>query len=584
MKRFNLVAGLLLFVSLVLVACQTSETPSQTASEMMQGDESYGTFSQALEKIGMTNVGENGELTIFVPTTDAFQNYADANGITLEALLASPDLEKVLTYHMADGLLTAADITALSSINSRTGDAIAVEVKDGSVILNASAKVIVADLKAKNVVIHVIDTVLEPASEPQPTIVELAVATPDLSTLVAAVKAAGLVDTLSSEGPFTVFAPTNAAFEAALKALDLSAEELLGNKELLTKILTYHVVAGEFFAADVLAKQSLKTVQGEDIAVDAANVKVNDSKIIATDIDASNGVVHLIDAVLLPPSLTQKPQPNIVELAVATPDLSILVAAVKAAGLVDTLSGEGPFTVFAPTNAAFEAALKALGLTAEELLANKELLTTVLTYHVLAGELFAADVLAASSLTPLQGEDIVVDAANLKLNNSTIIATDIDASNGVVHLIDAVLLPPSLTKDPTPSIVDTVVNNPDFSILLAAVKKAGLVDALSAEGPLTVFAPNNKAFERLAHDLGVEVADLLELPNLKDILLYHVASGALDAATIAQHKSVTTLQGGKVYVSLPHGDVFLNHSKVIAADIKVSNGIIHVIDAVLLPK
>jgi len=580
MKRFALLLSLLL--SFVLVACQTTETVTQTAAEMMQGNSDYGAFSKALENLDMENVGSNGELTLFVPTTEAFQAYADANNISLEDLLASPDLEKVLSYHMADGLLGAAEITALTEITSRTGDTIKVAVEDGSVILNDSAKVIVADLKAQNVVIHVIDTVLEPAAA-LPTIVGLAATSEDLSILVAAVTAAGLVDTLNSEGPFTVFAPTNKAFETAIAALGLTAEDLLANKELLSTILTYHVVAGELFAADVLTKETLETVQGEDITVDATNVKVNDSGIVQTDLKASNGVVHIIDTVLLPPSLTEPELGTIVDIASEATDLSILVAAVKAAGLVDTLNSEGPFTVFAPSNAAFEAALAALNLTAEELLANTELLTTVLTYHVVAGEFFAADVLAKETLETVQGEDITVDADNVKVNDSGIIQTDIKASNGVIHLIDAVLLPPSLTEEPTPSIVDTVVNNPDFSILLAAVQKAGLVDALSAEGPLTVFAPNNEAFENLAHHLEIEVADLLELPNLKDILLYHVAEGALDAATIAKHDAVKTLQGSNIHVSVSDGSVFLNHSKVIAADIKVSNGIIHVIDGVLLP-
>ena len=435
----KLVLNLSFFLGLILVACQTTEPATQTAAEMMQGNSDYGAFSRALENLDMQDLGSSGELTLFVPTTEAFEAYAAAKNLSLEDLLNSPDLEKILTYHMADGLLTAAEIMALTEITSRTGETIKVDVMDESVILNKSAKVIVADLKAQNVVIHVIDAVLEPA-------------------------------------------------------------------------------------------------------------------------------VPLV---------------NIVDLAASNDDLSILVAALKAAGLLETLSSEGPFTVFAPTNKAFETALAALGLTAEELLADKDLLTTVLTYHVLLGEFFAADVLAQETLKTVQGEEISVDAANLKLNDSGILETDIKALNGVVHIIDAVLLPPSLTR--LPSIVDTVVSNPDFSILLAAVQKAGLVDALSAKGPLTVFAPNNKAFEDLAHNLHVELADLLELANLKDILLYHVVSGALDAETIAKHDAIKTLQGSNIHVTVSDGAVFLNQSKVIAADINVSNGIIHVIDTVLLP-
>ena len=583
MKSIRFLSGLVFLISFVLVACQSATAPEQSAADMMEGNADYGAFSQALAKLEMDDVGKDSSLTLFVPTTDAFEAFAEAQGVSLEELLESPELEAILSYHMAQGLYTSEVLLSLNELETLTGESISVESEDGRVILNGDTNVIVADLKARNVVIHVVDAVLTPNAA-QPTIVEIAASDERFSTLVAAVQAAGLVDTLNSDGPFTVFAPTNDAFEVLLSDLGLSAEELLADTDLLTTVLTYHVVASEFFAKHVLAASTLRTLQGEDITVDAENVKVNDSNLIATDIDASNGVIHVIDAVLLPPSLSSQEPGTIVEIAAATEDLSILVAAVQAAGLVDTLNGEGPFTVFAPTNAAFEALLSELELSAEELLGNKDLLTTVLTYHVIAGELFANDVLSRESLSTVQGEDIIVDAANLKLNDSNIIATDIEASNGVVHLIDAVLLPPSLTEEPTPSIVDVVVNNPDFSILKAAVIKADLVDALSAEGPFTVFAPTNAAFEALAESLHIKVEDLLELPNLKDILLYHVAAGALDAATIAKHDAVKTLQGDLIRVEVSHGNVVLNGSvTVTSADIMVSNGIIHVIDGVLLP-
>ena len=316
------------------------------------------------------------------------------------------------------------------------------------------------------------------ADEPG-TIVDVAVAADDFNTLVAAVQAAGLVDALSGEDELTVFAPTDEAFAAALDALGLTADELLADTETLTAVLTYHVVAGEVLAADVvtLDGESVETLNGAtvDITVDGDTVMVNDATVIAADVDASNGVIHVIDTVLLPPAgdemsedemsedemsedemsedemsddeMSADEPGTIVDVAVAADDFNTLVAAVEAAGLVDALSGEDELTVFAPTDEAFAAALDALGLTADELLADTETLTAVLTYHVVAGEVLAADVvtLDGESVETLNGAtvDITVDGDTVMVNDATVIAADVDASNGVIHVIDTVLLPPA---------------------------------------------------------------------------------------------------------------------------------------------
>jgi transforming growth factor-beta-induced protein len=270
------------------------------------------------------------------------------------------------------------------------------------------------------------------------------------SILVAAVKAAGLVEVLSSNSKFTVFAPSNKAFEA-LPAGTLDTLLKPENKEKLKSILLYHVAAGSLKASDVLAKDSIATAQGKSVSVDAVNARINSSNIIKTDIIASNGVAHEIDAVLLPPSEETKsadssgammaPKSLTATLA-AEPRFSILVAAVTAAGLAETLSGSSNFTVFAPSNKAFEALPAG---TVESLLKpeNKEKLKSILLYHVAAGSLKAGDVLAKSSIPTAQGKSIMVDAKNLKINSSGIVKTDILASNGVIHEIGAVLLPPS---------------------------------------------------------------------------------------------------------------------------------------------
>jgi transforming growth factor-beta-induced protein len=299
-----------------------------------------------------------------------------------------------------------------------------------------------------------------PSFAQQPNIVEAAVASSDFNTLVAAVQAAGLVDTLSG-GEFTVFAPTDGAFRTLLNDLGVTPEQLLADTNLLTTVLTYHVVPGEFFAADILAQDfpfNAPTVQGESIVVtndpDSDRLLLNNGQatVAIPNLDVSNGVIHVIDNVLLPPSITganAPAQPNIVEIAVNDGRFTTLVAAVQAAGLVNALSGGQELTVFAPTDAAFTALLNELGLTADQLLANTDLLTTVLTYHVVPGEVPAAAIINAGSVSAptLNGATIQAQASGggvLLNGNTNVIIADIDASNGIVHVIDKVLLPPAL--------------------------------------------------------------------------------------------------------------------------------------------
>jgi transforming growth factor-beta-induced protein len=289
----------------------------------------------------------------------------------------------------------------------------------------------------------------EPTATPEPMlkdIVDTAVADGRFTTLVAAVGAAELVDTLKGEGPFTVFAPTDDAF-AALPAG--TVDELLKpeNKQQLTDILLYHVVSGKVMAADVTALTSATTVLGKDVAikVDMGNVYINEAKVIITDIETSNGVIHVIDAVLLPPAEDAAMETNtIVDIAVADGRFTTLVAALGAAELVETLSGEGPFTVFAPTDDAF-AALPAGTLDSLLLPENKQQLTDILLYHVVSGKVMAADVVTLTSATTVLGKDVTITVkdGNVFLNDTVqVIITDIEASNGVIHVIDAVLLPP----------------------------------------------------------------------------------------------------------------------------------------------
>jgi uncharacterized surface protein with fasciclin (FAS1) repeats len=277
-------------------------------------------------------------------------------------------------------------------------------------------------------------------------IVATATKDPQLSILVEAVTAADLGATLSGPGPYTVFAPSNAAFAALLGELGITKDQLLADKALLTSVLTYHVVPGSVPKASVPEGKAITTVQGGIFKVDTvgAGLVITDgrnrtSSIVATDIAASNGLIHGIDKVLLPANRT------IVETAAATPDFSILVEAVGAANLGATLGGAGPFTVFAPTNAAFADLLAELNVTKDQLLADTALLTKVLTYHVVPGRVLKADVPIGAPITTVQGESFSVSAAlaitDQQARVADIAATDVLASNGVIHVIDKVILP-----------------------------------------------------------------------------------------------------------------------------------------------
>ena len=286
--------------------------------------------------------------------------------------------------------------------------------------------------------------------------------------------------------------------------------------------------------------------------------------------------------------------PNIVETAVADGRFTTLVTALQAAGLDDDLAGEGPFTVFAPTDDAF--ALLPEG-TVETLLepANQDLLIDILTFHVYSGKVMAADAIAAAgtALTMLNGSDLRVDVIDdeviLSLNGNrqaTVIITDIEASNGVIHVIDAVLDP----EDATSSIVQTAIDNGSFTTLVAALTAAELVDTLDGPGPFTVFAPTDAAFALLP----AGTVDTLLLPEnqgtLIDILTYHVFDGSVLAAdAIAlDGNSVTMFNGASMSITVDGDTLVLNQdgsreATVVLGNVLCSNGVIHVIDAVLNP-
>ncbi len=283
-------------------------------------------------------------------------------------------------------------------------------------------------------------------SDPEPNVVEVAQGDPQFSILAEAVVAADLAPALSGPGPLTVFAPTDAAFAALLTELGVTKAQLLADKTLLRTVLQYHVLSANVPSSAVPLGKPVTPLQGGIFKVDKVGTGLvitdgrnRQARITAADVMASNGVIHVIDRVLLPADKT------LVATAQALPDFSILVEAVVAADLVNTLNAAGPYTVFAPTNAAFAKLLAELGVTKEQLLANKPLLTQVLTYHVLPARVLKAEVPVGSAITTVQGQTFTVDASlaitDARGRKAAITATDVLASNGVIHVVDTVILP-----------------------------------------------------------------------------------------------------------------------------------------------
>jgi len=435
----------------------------------------------------------------------------------------------------------------------------------------------------------------EPTPEPEPepmSIVDVAVANGSFTTLVAALEATGLDATLSDmDSSFTVFAPTDDAF--ALLG-DETIAALLDDTDTLTDILTYHVIGAEIDSSAAIssAGSTVEMVNGDStgLSLDGDNLLVNTVTVTTVDVEADNGVIHVIDAVLIPPVDKGTPTMNIVDTAISAGDFGTLVTALQAAGLDATLADETQsFTVFAPTDAAFAMIDPD---TLDLLLADTDALSDVLLQHVVSGEVSSvtAYTLNGLSATTASGAEIPVainsELDTLTFGGATVTTTDIYTTNGVIHVIDMVVVADVELPSPPSSIVDVAVANGSFTTLVAALQATGLDTVLDdPEATFTVFAPTDAAFGLLGQGA---VSALLDDPDtLKNILLYHVIQGSEvlqdGALTVAQSEAnkVEMANGAETALSLANNTLFVNKSAVALADVMADNGVIHVVDQVI---
>ena len=546
-------------------------TPTDTPRDIPRTAQCTGVHNSLVSAVVqaelLTTLQGTGPFTLFAPTDQAF---TDA-GIDL-ASLDTPEgkaaLSDILLYHVVAGEVPASAVTDCMSATAVNGQPLAFTV--GTTVMVNDATVTTADVATSNGVIHVIDKVLTPSASPN-DIPRTAQCTGIHNALVSAVVQAELLTTLQGDGPFTLFAPTDQAFTDA--GIDLASLNTPEGKAALTDILLYHVIAGEVPSSAVTECLTATTENGNPISFTVGDgVMVNDASVTLADVNTSNGVIHVIDKVLTP---TATPN-DIPRTAQCTGVHNSLVASVIQAELLPTLQGDGPFTIFAPTDQAFiDAGIVLADLDTPE---GKAALSDILLYHVVAGEVPASAVTDCMSATAVNGNPLSFTVGDsVMVNGATVTATDVATSNGLIHVIDKVLTP-TLTPNDIPRTAQcTGIHNS----LVAAVIQAELLTTLQGEGPFTVFAPTDQAFT----DAGIDLA-ALDTPEgkaaLADILLYHVVGSAVPASAVTDCMAATAVNGQPLAFTVGDG-VMVNGANVVLADVNTSNGVIHVIDKVLTP-
>lgn len=589
--KLSLGVILLLFLSVFTNACLDDDDDNEikplpkvgTIVDIAVGNADFSILVEALIKADLVNtLNSSGPFTVFAPTNSAFEELFEDLNVTGLDDLSVGTLTPILLYHVLGVQAKSTDLSDgyVESLSLFTPGDYAINILvglDSGVQLNGNTNVTTADLMASNGVIHIIDKVLLPTD-----VVDIASANTTFSHLVDAVVKADLVAALKGEGPFTVFAPTNAAFEALFDDLGVSGIEELSAEDLVP-ILLYHVVSENVRASDVSTGMVPTLNQDYDLAfnTEGTGVTINGStNVIATDVQGSNGVVHVIDKVLIP--MDGNGSQSIAGIADGNSDFTSLVAALAKAELVETLDAEGTFTVFAPTNTAFQNLFTDLGVSGIADI-SKDQLTQILLYHVLGSKKMSTDLstgyLETLSTDSPDSDPVVlradVDGGVMLNKETTVTIADIAAFNGVVHIVDKVLLPPS--------VVEIAIANPSFEHLVAAVVKADLAETLSGDGPFTIFAPTDTAFETLFDDLGVSGIDDLSAETLVPILLYHVVSGNVRADQVSTGMVSTLNQSAQLSIDISSGVVINGDSNVVATDVQGKNGVVHVVDKVLQP-
>jgi len=534
------------------------------------------TLQAAIDAAGLKDALEGTEKqTVFTPSDAAFDGLDGASPNTiLKHLLTANEYQKgllrdVILTHVVSGQVLAADLVNGLVKRSRGPGNLTFDtsVNPATVSATNAAQITATDNIVDNGVTHEVNAVLVPMIDASLRSIaeDLAADDDDIFTsLLTQLTTFNLADTFTNpqEGKsWTVFAPTNAAFDELLSALGTKFGGTANiPSQLLNDALLSHVMDGVRAAADVPTdgEAYLSTLGGK--------IKVSQLALNSTDSFALNGVSHALDTVIVP---------TLYSLATNNAELETLVAALNTAGLDGTLSGlDNEFTVFAPTDEAFAAVSAVLPYLLADKPYAKALLTELLTFHVVAGSKDAVALTSAGKATTLEGAEVTV--ADGKVEGIALNSTDTYAGNGIVHVLNGVLIPADFPVQTIPEAV--VAKGADYTTIVSALTSNNFVGPLSQAGDIyTVFIPSNEALNTLLTSIGRTLDEVVAAGLLLPILQAHVVAGAaVDAATVSGLTEFETLGGEKIQVA----DIA---DSLVETDARALNGLIHYIDAVIVP-
>ena len=421
-----------------------------------------------------------------------------------------------------------------------------------------------------------------PPAEPElpSDLVALAESNGSFTTLLAGLASTGLDASLREEGPITLLAPTDAAFAALPEGV---LDDLAADPTRLDELLSAHIVEGAHPRAALAERDELTTQDGRRLpgATRGTDVSVAGATIVVADQEAGNGILHGLDALVVPDGFDLDPRAavTLVDVAADQGQFSTLLGTLLVANLLDTLRSDGPFTLLAPTDDAF-AALPDGALDA--ILVDPAALEQLLTAHVTGGVHDSEDLASRADLTMLTGQVLVIgsDSSGLTVGSSRIVGPDIEADNGVMHVIDSVILPEGLSLGAEETVIDTLEATGTFTTLLGSLERADLTSTLRGPGPFTVFAFTDQAFAALPESARSRLA--ADAALFAGVLRAHYANGAAETLTIAQADSFAVASGEEIGIVADGDLIWIGGSRIVES-LDSGNAVIHIVDRVIIP-
>ncbi|CAE7652736.1 Tgfbi [Symbiodinium sp. CCMP2456] len=585
----------------------SAKRSASAAEDILGALDQLSSFYSALQQADLVGALEGaGPFTVFAPSNDAIDLLGPGVFETLRSGRNSEYLLYLLQYHVVYADVRSRDMTPGQTLMTWSSETVTITEVAPAVRLNGGAQVIQADVEASNGMVHILARVARPPSynfpPPLQNIKELTQTSSYLATFSRGLQLSGLSEQFSdprAEFALTVFLPTDTAFQKL--GLGIATSLMLdANREHLLSLIRNHAVQGVVDSSSLSLGQTLKTLANGEISITSLvpTMLINElATVISRDVPATNGMIQLVDTVLLP-STWLYPDKTILEIVSRSPDLTILHSALVRADLDWVFASASPHTLLAPTDTAFQNL--GPGVASSLLLSsNKDVLVDLLQAHVFSDHRRSTDMVARASVVTKDGKTVTVDSLSpLTFNGAKAHVQDVPATNGLLHVLGGVVLP-NAWRFPQRSFMQFANKEADLQEFTRAATAAGVLEEFQADGPFTAFLPNNYAFSAL----GSSLATLLQPENvemLRGVLRYHVVTGvqALLSSELTTPRELDTLLPGTTVRAVPWTElgwagiaydsasppvVINSEAQVLIKDVLATNGVIHVIDKVLIP-